>query len=48
MATVNNMRKNNTDHSGDSGSLDIASGYATNASPGPETLLKLLIDINNL
>ena len=48
MATVNNMGKNNTNHSGDSGILDIASGYDTNASPGPETLLKLLIDINNL
>lgn len=48
MATVNNIRKNKTDHSGDKGSLDIASGYATNANPGPETLLQHFIPFVNV
>ena len=40
---VNNIRKNSTAHNGEIGSLDTASGYATNANPGPKQVFKYLV-----
>lgn len=33
---IKSMRKKSTDHSGEMGNMDTASGQATNVSPGPE------------
>ena len=42
-ATVINMKKNRTAHSCGRGILLMASGYATNASPGPKESKKKVI-----